>query len=285
MTLYLVSGTGAGQSRVITAYTNASDTATVDTWTTTPDNTTTYIIYPTAPSSTSVPPASNVLQWNSTAVASPATAGIPDINVKNINNVAAATPGASGGVLIAGTNAATTITGSLTTTFTGNLTGSVASVTGAVGSVTGAVGSVSGAVGSVTGNVGGNVVGSVGSVAGAVGSVTGNVGGNVVGSVASVTAGVTLASSAGIKKNTAKAGFMFLMTDAVTHAPKTGLTVTSTRSLDGAAFGACTNSAAEVSNGWYKIDLAAGDLNGNTVALRFTALLADDCNVSIVTGG
>lgn len=70
-----------------------------------------------------------------------------------------ATPGAAGGVFIAGTNAATTVTTSLTTTFTGNLTGSVASVTGATGSVTGAVGSV-------TGNVGGNVTGSVGSVVG-----------------------------------------------------------------------------------------------------------------------
>jgi hypothetical protein len=65
-----------------------------------------------------------------------------------------ATPGATGGLFIAGTNAATTITTGLTTTFTGNLTGSVASVTGAVGSVTGAVGSVTGAVGSVTGAVG-----------------------------------------------------------------------------------------------------------------------------------
>lgn len=37
-------------------------------------------------------------------------------------------PGASGGLFISGTNAATTITGSLTTTFTGNLTGSVNSV-------------------------------------------------------------------------------------------------------------------------------------------------------------
>jgi hypothetical protein len=55
-----------------------------------------------------------------------------------------ATPGATGGLFIAGTNAATTITTGLTTTFTGNLTGSVASVTGAVGSVTGAVGSVTG---------------------------------------------------------------------------------------------------------------------------------------------
>jgi len=40
-----------------------------------------------------------------------------------------ATAGTAGGLFIAGTNAATVITGSLTTTFTGNLTGSVGSVT------------------------------------------------------------------------------------------------------------------------------------------------------------
>jgi len=68
-----------------------------------------------------------------------------------------ATAGASGGVFIAGSNAATSITTALTANITGNLSGSVGSVTGAVGSVTGAVGSVTGAVGSVTGNVGGSV--------------------------------------------------------------------------------------------------------------------------------
>lgn len=66
-------------------------------------------------------------------------------------------PGTSGGLFIAGTNAATSITTALTANITGNISGSVGSVTGAVGSVTGSVGSVSG-------NVGGNVVGSVGSV-------------------------------------------------------------------------------------------------------------------------
>lgn len=67
----------------------------------------------------------NVTQWNSSAVASPATAGIPDVNVKNINNVAAATPGASGGVLISGSNSGTTTLAALTitgaTTHTGNV--------------------------------------------------------------------------------------------------------------------------------------------------------------------
>lgn len=43
--------------------------------------------------------------------AAEATAGIVEVDVKNINNVAAATPGASGGILIAGSNAATTFAG------------------------------------------------------------------------------------------------------------------------------------------------------------------------------
>lgn len=61
-----------------------------------------------------------------------------------------ATAGAAGGLFIAGSNAATSITTALTANITGNLSGSAGSVTGAVGSV--------------TGNVGGNVTGSVGSV-------------------------------------------------------------------------------------------------------------------------
>ena len=63
-----------------------------------------------------------------------------------------ATAGSAGGVFIAGSNAATSITTALTANITGNLSGSVGSVTGAVGSVTGAVGSVTGAVGSVAAN-------------------------------------------------------------------------------------------------------------------------------------
>lgn len=55
-----------------------------------------------------------------------------------------AVAGATGGLFIAGTNAATTVTTALTANITGNISGSV---------------------GSVTGNVGGNVTGSIGSVA------------------------------------------------------------------------------------------------------------------------
>ena len=87
-----------------------------------------------------------------------------------------------------------------------------------------------------------------------------------------------------ITKNTALANFEFFMADSTDHVTgKTGLTVTATRSIDGGAFAACANSVVEVSNGMYKINLAASDLNGDTITLRFTGTGADARLVSIVT--
>ena len=87
-----------------------------------------------------------------------------------------------------------------------------------------------------------------------------------------------------ITKNVALSAFPFFMvltSDHITGA--TGKTVTATRSLDGAAFAACANAVSEIANGWYKIDLAAADLNANTVALKFTATDCDARNITIVT--
>lgn len=89
----------------------------------------------------------------------------------------------------------------------------------------------------------------------------------------------------GLRKNTALANFPFMMTDSTNHNPLTGLTVTATRSIDGAAFGAGSISGmTEVGSGVYQCDLAAADLNGDTIALRFTATGADDLVVTLVTG-
>src|SRR5689334_18126225 len=88
---------------------------------------------------------------------------------------------------------------------------------------------------------------------------------------------------AGIKKNTALSNYMFRMSDSSTGDPKTGVTVTATRSLDGAAFASCANSVTEVASGWYKINLAAADLNGDTVALKFTGTGAKQLDELIVT--
>jgi hypothetical protein len=75
-----------------------------------------------------------------------------------------------------------------------------------------------------------------------------------------------------VKKNVALAGFTFIMRDTAGD-PATGLTVTATRSIDGAAPDPCANAVGEVTTGGgrYKIDLAAADLNGNVVSVLFTA--------------
>lgn len=87
-----------------------------------------------------------------------------------------------------------------------------------------------------------------------------------------------------ITKNTAHNNFMFKMVDSTDHVTaETGVTVTATRSIDGAAFGACANSASEVSDGWYKINLAAGDVNGDEIVLRFTGTGCDATEFKIRT--
>lgn len=190
----LSASTGAGQRRIITAYTGSTDTATVDTWTTTPTGTIIYAIYGTPPGSSSSPIPADMTKILGTAVSTPATAGILDVNLKNIANATVSTSSAQLGVNV-----------------------------------------------------------------------------------------VTGTGSYGVKKNTQLAGFPFYMTDSTTHAAKTGLTVTAERSIDGGAFAACANSPVEVANGEYKITLAAADLNGNSIMLKFTAAAADQRMITIIT--
>jgi hypothetical protein len=134
-TIIITGGTGAGQSRLITDYVGATDTATVDTWATTPSGTITYKIVGTATGSAgSGATAQEVWEYATRTL----TALDEDVTTIDLNNTAV-----------------------------GSVAGAVGSVTGNVGgNVAGSVGSVTGAVGSVTGNVGGNVTGSVGSVTG-----------------------------------------------------------------------------------------------------------------------
>lgn len=142
-TIFIRSGTGAGQSNIIASYVGATKVATVAaTWATNPDNTSVFTVMSNGPSIASVSGTvnANVTQWSGTNVASPATAGIPEVNVKNINNVAAATPGASGGVLISGSNSGTTTLAALTVTGATTMTGGLvvnagATITGSANGV------------------------------------------------------------------------------------------------------------------------------------------------------
>ncbi len=92
--------------------------------------------------------------------------------------------------------------------------------------------------------------------------------------------------NAGVKKNTALSNFTFLMVSSSDHiTPTTGLTVTASRSIEGGAFAACTNSGtiAEVGNGVYRINFSTTDLNGDVITVRFTATGADDRYLTIKT--
>ena len=84
----------------------------------------------------------------------------------------------------------------------------------------------------------------------------------------------------------------FLFVAASDHVtPVTGATtMTVTRSIDGGAFAAGSNSVAEIGNGIYVYDASASDMNGGEIVFRFAATggtpgAPDDAFVSIRTTG
>lgn len=84
--------------------------------------------------------------------------------------------------------------------------------------------------------------------------------------------------------NTAFSNIPFMMVLTSDHvSPATGLTVTGERSLNAGSFSAVSGSIAEISNGWYQFDAASADMNGVTVAFRFSAGTADDTGMSFIT--
>jgi hypothetical protein len=200
----------------------------------------------------------NAVQILGTAVSSPATAGILDVNIKNIANAVVNTANAQ-----IGANVVTQANIDFGTTQKASITAAVPTV----GAIQSGLATPTNITAGIITTVSGNVTGSVGSVA---------------------AGGITAASFASKtlkpNKNTLLNNFEFLMVLTSDHVtPGTGLTVAAQRSIDGGAFGACTNSPTEISNGWYKINLSAADLNGDVIALLFTSATADNTNILIFT--
>lgn len=112
----------------------------------------------------------------------------------------------------------------------------------------------------------------------AVSTSTAQLGVNVVSSGAA--AGVT-----SFKKNTAKSSVMLYM-ELTAGGPATAKTVTVQVSKDGGAFANITfgaGTATEVSNGFYKFDLSATELNADVVALKATATACNQTSATIFT--
>jgi hypothetical protein len=247
-------------------------------------------------------PTVNVVDWLGTAVTS--NAGVPVVDVAGgtittvtgnvLGTVAAVTTATGVGtatLVLGGTIGTATVVSGTVTTVSGNVGGSVGSV---VGTVTATVptevsANVTEWLGTaVTSNAGVPVVDVA---AGTVTTVTGNVLGTVaavttataVGTVGTVTGAVTIsAGQLTVKKDQALAGFTFPMYNN-TGTLTTGLTVTAQESVDGGAIGFTTNSPSEIGDGIYKIDLAAGDLNGTVITLLFSASGAATTIVTLIT--
>lgn len=69
MTVYIVAGTGIGQSRVIHDYSAARVASISPNWTTTPDTTSKYVVAPTAPANETVPAKVDAIQISGDATA------------------------------------------------------------------------------------------------------------------------------------------------------------------------------------------------------------------------
>ena len=291
----ITGGTGVGQSRVITNYTGSTDTAEVDAWTTTPSGTITYVVFAASPASATSLPAVNLTQIAGSAVStSTAQLGVNVVSVTADAIDAAAIKADAGteiGTAVWATTARTltaatniTSTGGTTVPQTGD---SYAIVNGDHGLVSiqddvDAIKTKTDFLPSATaGTAGGVFIAGANAATSVSTALTANITGNLSGSVGSVTGSI---GSVALKKNTALAKFPFVMRDSTNHAPATGLTVTATRSIDGAAFGAGSLSAVtELGSGVYTVDFAGADLNGATVLLKCTAAGADDLLLTIIT--
>lgn len=88
MTVYIVAGTGAGQSRVIHDYSAARVASISPNWATTPDTTSKYVVAPTPPANQSEPTEVNVTQISGTAVST--TTAQLGVNVVQVSEDATA---------------------------------------------------------------------------------------------------------------------------------------------------------------------------------------------------
>ncbi len=250
----------------------------------------------------------NTVRWLGTAASTPTVAGVPNVNVKTWNDLATVAlplvPATAGRSLVVdglgladanvvkvgptGTGTAQTARdlGTSVLLSSGTGTGQLDFTSGVVKAnavqLLGTAWLTPGVAG--TPDVNAKLIGGTSQTARDIGASVLLSSGSGTGQISLSSGAVSLtAGQLAIKKNTALANFEFPMTDSTTNAPKTGLTVTATRSIDGGAFAACANAVSAVSNGIYKISLDATDLNGTVITLRFTAALANDRLITIIT--
>lgn len=219
----------------------------------------------------------NIEEWNTTAVPAEHTAGYPVVTVKDGTGTGEIDT-TSGGVLVAAI-AAGAITAAAIATDAIDADAMAANAIDAAVIATGAITAAKFAAGAIdAAAIATNAIDADAIAADAVTEIQAGL------ATAAALATVQTSLPVQIKKNTALANFEFPMYDSTDHVTlKTGLTVTGTVSIDGAAFTALTNAVSEVASGVYKVSLAAADVNGTTITLKFAATGADTTLVGIVT--
>jgi len=269
----IVSGTGAGQCRLIADYIGATDIAVVDSpWEVAPDITSVYRI----------DPFSGILLAD-TGVVAAAAAGPPStITLAGSASVIADTYIGHTIYISSGTGIGQA---RLITAYTAGKVATVSPAWTTVPVVNASVYKILPVGRTYVNQMAAGVIDSNSFAAGAITAAsiaTGAIDADALATDA-VTELVAAEQSKGMKKNTEFANFMILMRDSTNHNPVTGKTVTAQRSIGGAALAACANAVSEVSNGIYKITLAAADLNGDSIMFRFSSAGCDDLLVWIKT--
>jgi len=304
--LYLTGGTGAGQCRRISAYTGSTRSATITpNWNTTPDGTTTYAVLPFPRTFVSTVGSTAITAASFTAGSLDAAALAADAGTEigtavwasAARTLTAATNITSDGGIItvaSGVASANAVQISGDATAANNLeamldgTGGVSLTLSTLTATTNAIAWNASWDAEVQSEVedGLNNLGYTTTVSGRIdAAITTRLAPTNAGRTLTVdTDGMVGANNLAIAKNTALANFEFPLFSSSDHVtPTAGLTVTAQRSIDGGAFASCVNAVSEVSNGVYKISLAASDLNGDVITLRFTATGADAQLFTLVT--
>lgn len=286
--VYIVSGTGVGQVRVIGSYVGSTKVATVaSNWTTNPDATSVFALLPSSVLAASTPPSAadiadevyDELRADHTVVGSfgegfkIAASGIP-VGAFVAGSITKSAFAADTGLVPIRTGTAQTGTAS-TMTLDAGASAAIEAYQYQLILITGGTGVGQGARMVTTYNSGTKVATISPNWATTPDAST---------TFAILPSGVLAAVPEGIQRNTAFPNFEFVMYDSSDHITgKAGLTVTAQRSIDKGAFAPCANGVSEIGSGVYGIDFAAGDLDGSVITFRFTALGADPTNVTVTT--
>lgn len=279
------SGTGAGQTRIITAYNGTSKVATIDrNWATNPDNTSVFTVLSSDSAKTNS--SLEVVAASVTGNVSGSVASVVGAVGSVTGNVGGNVTGSVGSVATGGITSSSFAAGAIDASAiatdaigSAELAASAASeIAAAVWDLTRTGHNTAGTFGEGVASVQGNVTGSVASVVGAVGSVTGSVGSIGTGGITSSSFAAGAIDAAAIATDAITSAE--LATSAVTEIAGAVWDITLASHLTGGTTGAALNAAGSAGDPWntalpgaYSVG-SAGYILGTNLDTTVTSRLA-----------